>query len=541
MLLNYDSVQPQKAFAKRIRYTDVNSVNRQEQRIGMKSKGNESNRVSVGIIGAGIGGLSAAADLAAAGYKVTVLEKAATIGGSAGWYVRHGRRFPTGATLAFGLEAGGLMRSRLAKLGIDIAADMLEQPMDVILHDRTVSIFRESALWYRELAAKFHERSDRVAAFWSKLESIGEAVLGVSKSGVSLPVRHYRDLGSLPGLLLKKPGWAVLLAWYSWRTVGDLVKQYGLDDYEPLKQFLNLQLIDAAQTSLDRAALLPSSVALTVYREGSFALERGIGQISEALAEFILQRGGRIELLHPVRQLAYEAESNSWVAEGKKDSWRFDVIINNTGTELGLPTLEERSGDGNYWGAFRLDLIVKEEALRPFLAQHKLPFACQMAVPEELARRFGDEHGPIYVTFHHSLDGSGRNVDGEIMVTASVHTDPKRWVSSSKEEYAEMKARAAEDVLAYIERTLVISLKPHLITMEAGTPRTYRRYVGKAEVGGPALTVREAILAPKGPATAYPGLYKAGELVFPGPGTLSSFLSGWYAARRIRRKHPVRR
>ncbi|MBM6617799.1 FAD-dependent oxidoreductase [Bacillus suaedaesalsae] len=45
------------------------------------------------IIGAGIGGLTAGAYLGKAGFDVTVVEKATTVGGSAGWYVRKGRRF----------------------------------------------------------------------------------------------------------------------------------------------------------------------------------------------------------------------------------------------------------------------------------------------------------------------------------------------------------------------------------------------------------------------------------------------------------------
>ena len=51
------------------------------------------------IIGAGIGGLTAGARLARAGYRVTVLEKAAVPGGRAGVITHGGYRFDTGPTL----------------------------------------------------------------------------------------------------------------------------------------------------------------------------------------------------------------------------------------------------------------------------------------------------------------------------------------------------------------------------------------------------------------------------------------------------------
>ncbi len=48
---------------------------------------------SVCIIGAGMGGLTAGAFLAKNGFDVTILEKATSVGGSAGFYTRKDRRF----------------------------------------------------------------------------------------------------------------------------------------------------------------------------------------------------------------------------------------------------------------------------------------------------------------------------------------------------------------------------------------------------------------------------------------------------------------
>ena len=51
------------------------------------------------IIGAGLGGLSAACRLAGAGFSVTILEKNETIGGKVNFVEANGYKFDTGASL----------------------------------------------------------------------------------------------------------------------------------------------------------------------------------------------------------------------------------------------------------------------------------------------------------------------------------------------------------------------------------------------------------------------------------------------------------
>jgi phytoene dehydrogenase-like protein len=59
------------------------------------------------VIGAGVGGLTAAAFLLKAGYGVTVLEAYVYPGGSVGTFFHKGFRFDAGATLAGGFAPGG--------------------------------------------------------------------------------------------------------------------------------------------------------------------------------------------------------------------------------------------------------------------------------------------------------------------------------------------------------------------------------------------------------------------------------------------------
>lgn len=481
---------------------------------------------TVCIIGAGVGGLTAGAYLVKEGFNVTVLEKAAT----AGWYIRRNRLFPTGATIAFGLEEKGPLKRIIDELQLELPMSELSHPMDVVLSDRSISIYKNSLLWEEELTRNFPDRSDDILQFWEELTRISDDVYAVTLQRAALPIQKWYDLGDLPQYAVTSPRSMIRLARYARWTVEDLLRKYQLEQHEPFRRLLNVQLVDAVQTDVSQAALLPSSLALAIYRKGCFHVENGMGQLSEGLADRIVDLGGKIILSSPVHQIQYDHHQKRWEVDSKKHSSPFDLVINNTGISFGPGTSHAEQNEFS-WGAFRVDAIVKKQLLEKELKSRPLPFAYQIAIPPKLARLFGDEHGPLYVTFHETIDRNGREVGDEITMTASIHTNPENWLSYSREEYKQKKEQLLQVVLAEIEK--VISVKEHLLYAEAGTPLTYEKFVGKAEVGGFPLTVQNAILKPKSIRSSLPNLYIVGEQAFPGPGTLSSALSGYFAARAI--------
>lgn len=489
---------------------------------------------TVCIIGAGIGGLMAGALLAKKGYSVTVLEKATTVGGSAGWYVRKGRTFPTGATIAFGLEERGLLDTLIKELQLNLPFEMMQHPMDVILEDRKVSIYQDETRWDDELLQALSERKQDVKDFWEKLEQISELVYAVTATGVSMPIERLYDLGKLPRFALTHPKSMLRLARYATWTVEDLLRKYNLQSYEPLRQFLDAQLMDAAQTDCTQAALFPSSLALTIYRRGSFYIEKGMGQLSEVLAQRIVELGGEVFVASPVKEISYEQKK--WHVTSKKRSGAYDVVINNTGISFGQGTSHADSGTFS-WGAFRVDTLLTDAFWHRELHARQLPFALQIVPSKEHDELFSDGHGPVYVTFQTAYNQHGEEVDGEIMMTLSIHANVEGWEKYSKEEYKAKKQKLTEAMLAEIQK--VVNIEDYLIYEEAGTPSTYKKFIGKSGVGGFPLTVRNSIVKPKSIRSSLPQLYIVGEQSFPGPGTLSSALSGYYAARAIMHTHPL--
>jgi phytoene dehydrogenase-like protein len=484
------------------------------------------------VIGAGIGGLTAAVYLAKAGYQVTVLEKATTVGGSAGWYVRQGRLFPTGATIAFGLEKGGLLKEILDELGIQLQLKLLMHPMNVILPDRSVAIYQQPLEWNKELVRAFPEHSENVLHFWRTLEYISNHVYQVSKHKVALPIKRLYDLEKLPKYVLTHPIAMLRITRYMFWTVKDLLQKFQLDTYKPFCQFLDAQLLDAVQTDHSEAALLPSSLALDIYRKGSYYVQGGMGQISLSLSKRLESLGSRLLLNTAVNQVSFLKDKAKWQVISKKGEEAFDIVINNSGRSFGHMT-SHQSEDALSWGAFRLDALLQESVWQESLKGCELPFAYQIMIDSSDIKMQQPVyfHGPIYVTFQKALDKHWHPVEKEILMTVSVHTRIDEWASLSPDAYQNRKRLLLENILSEIEKT--IPIKAYLLKADAGTPLTYQRYIGKQEVGGFPLTVQQAILRPNSVRSSLPHWYMAGEQAFPGPGTLSAALSGYYAARTV--------
>src|SRR5829696_6358947 len=111
--------------------------------------------VDVVVVGAGIGGLTAAALAAHDGLETVVLESHNRPGGCAGDFALNGVIFPAGATLVSGFEPEGLHAWVYRRLGIVSRAEPLAAAMEVVGVDGRFTLWTDRGRWADEVARAF--------------------------------------------------------------------------------------------------------------------------------------------------------------------------------------------------------------------------------------------------------------------------------------------------------------------------------------------------------------------------------------------------
>jgi C-3',4' desaturase CrtD len=509
------------------------------------------------VVGAGVGGLTAAALLAKRGFDVTVLEAHVEPGGCAATFFHKGYRFDVGATLVGGFHPGGPHQIVGEQLGITWPVRSVEPAMQVHWPDQSITRWSDADRWREERVCVFGSQAEK---FWSMQERVADAVWDFSARVPTWPVASIADAVQListmrPDLIPIAP-----LAFTNVRAWANALGAHGRD----LITFLDGQLLIAAQGIARETNGLYGAVALDLYRRGVAHVEGGVGNLAETLVQAVRAQGGQVLYRHEVTAIRRgeacprpmggremgKRKACPYRIETKRGSFEADVVLANL-TPWALAKLMGDNAPSSLQqrvrnlkpisSAFMAYLGVDEEAVNP-PGGSKPPGGSidHHQVIVDPAQPLG-EGNSVFVSISPGWDHV-RAPQGQRAITISTHTRAAEWYALAKDE-----AAFEDRKQMYLERLIdaaaiaLPKLKQHIRLAMPGTPLTFERFTRRVNgmVGGFPQKNLWAGWAPH--ASRDRAVWLVGDSVFPGQSTAGVTLGALRVAREIERTLPVAR
>ncbi|MCX2726595.1 FAD-dependent oxidoreductase [Thermomicrobium sp. 4228-Ro] len=488
-----------------------------------------SSRPSVVVIGAGIGGLTAAAVLARAGLPVTVLDAHVYPGGCAATFRHRGHWFDAGATLVAGLAPGGALQLVARAAGIERwPGRPIEPAMVVHLLDEGLQVPRFGSEQRHAIYEAVFPGSQR---FWCWQERTADLLWDFA---FRLPELHPRRLATLRSLAAATVGW-LASARPSPSLALDLARPLSahLPADPVFRRFIDAQLLIAAQATADAVYALYGAAALDLPRQGVVELAGGTGTVARLLAEAVQRYGGTVLLRQEV--VAIAQQGSRWSVRTNRDlQVEADIVIANlTPWTLGrlwpeAPNWFHRriARPPRGWSAFLLYASLDASAIPAGIPTHH-----QVIGSGSLG-----EGRSVFLSLSPEWDSS-RAPTGRRSATLSTHTRPEYWWQLATTDPSAYEAAIA----AYTDRiiaTVAAGLEwfPRAVRwVLPGSPLAIQRFVRRpwGWVGG--FPQRHPLVS--WPTEIATGLYLVGDSVFPGQSIPATALAGMRVAALV--LHPL--
>ena len=466
------------------------------------------------VIGAGLGGLAAAARLAAAGHSVTVFEGADTVGGKLGLLERDGFTFDTGPSL---LTLPAVLQQVFADTGapLELPLAAVDPACSYVFGDGTaltlphdaaaVPAALDAALGAGAGAAwqRLHDRSRRL---W---ELVGEPVL-----------RRPVSLAAMARMSTRPADLRVVAPWLTIDGLG----QRMLPDAR-LRTWLNRYATYSGSDPRRTPAVL--SVTAFVEQEfGAWYVPGGLRRIVEALAARCRELGVEVHTATPVESVSVRDGRAAGVRVAGRDVTA-DVVVSNADAAVLYGRLLPRGAVGGAQRRARRTprsmagfvLLLGLTGREPGPA-HRVYFPADYDA--EFDAIFGRRPVPVAdpTVYVHAPDDPALRPDEDsegwfVLVNAPAH-DPARGVDWDEPGLRERYTRHILEVLA--DRGA--DVRDRIRVLETVTPADLQRRAGApgGAIYGTASHGPRAALRRPANRSPLPGLYLVGGSAHPGGG-----------------------
>ncbi|MDQ1610976.1 MAG: hypothetical protein QOG00_907 [Pyrinomonadaceae bacterium] len=499
------------------------------------------------VVGAGIGGLTAAALLAARGVDVCVVEKEPEGGGCATTFEQFGYRFETTAGLYAGWGAGDIHARVFSELPVAPPEARRLTPAYVVrLPDATeVRVGAGEAgdagdkinvdEFETELSRAFPECAQAAVNFYRELAPVADTLQRSARRAPELAtLGKFARMKLLAAEARHAPR---VLALQTHTAAAHLA-----GTSTRFRRFVDAQLQLYAGCASDECAYLYAAVALDLPRRGLYALRGGASALARALTDSIKQSGGRIRFDTTALRLAFDADGRVAgvdLLSGETVSATRAVVSNLTvwdtygklvGHARTPAPLRERLKAARGWGAYLLYLGADDAAVARLPAEHILALdSWQEGEPYDAARaQFMFSASPAW--------DDARAPATKRAVTVSHYTDAAEWFAfhTDESEHEAEDQRMLEACWTRLHAALP-ELGAGAEVIETATPRTFyeqtRRKLGMT--GGIPQTLANSGANAFTHRTPFPNLYTVGDTTFPGHGLAAVTHSALIAANEI--------
>lgn len=464
------------------------------------------------VVGAGMGGMAAAARLARLGHRVAIFEAADAVGGKLGLFERDGFRFDTGPSL---LTMPFVYHELFIVTGAPLSEELSLRRLDPIARYR----FGDGT-WF-EAAAEDSRMRDNIRTLspgsergWDAFMARGAAIWEATRTSfLDAPLRGWRTLAALAR---RHPAAISTIAPHL--TLRALARRYFGDPR--LLAFIDRY---ATYTGSDprRAPAVLASVPFLEHRYGGWYIDGGLRNLADALARRCALLGVQIRCSTPVSSIIRErVRLRVELADGS--ALAADVVVANADATRVLGGLVQGVRPPKAppsLSGFVLCLGVRGRT--PGLAHHNVLF------PQDYDAEFDDLFGPVPGAVadpailcsvpHDPAVAPPRHESWFVLVNAPRHDPSARTgVDWDAPGFASQYATRVLDLMA--RRGL--DIRSRVLFQEIRTPADLERLTGApggAIYGSSSNGPRAAFLRPPN-RTEVPGLYLVGGSSHPGGG-----------------------
>ena len=427
------------------------------------------------VVGAGIGGLTTAALLAARGVDVCVFERQSQVGGCVANFEHLGYTFEPTCGLYSGWEAGGAWERIFSQLPVSAPGVTKLAPNYVVrLPDgRDVQVSSDHAVLETEIASVFTDCADFAIRFLRE-------------------VRSGAGNAATPAELLE--GTSRQFRW-----------------------FIDAQLQTFAQCTSNGCSLPRAADALRIATGDLWSIDGAAQALGDLLAESLKASGGALRLNSPVLRLAYGTDGKPIgvdLLSGERVIATHSIISNltiwDTYGKLVGPSRTPREVASELkkltaWGAYLMFLAIDEGAIE------RLPAPRTLLICNSDVQEYDPENQQLML----NMASSGAP-EGKRALTAITFTQADEWFSFHEDHswHEEKDQAVLESWWTKLHQSLP-QLGDSIEVIDTSTPQTVyettRRRLGM--IGAPSAIARQPTLVP-----TFPNLFLVGDTVPAGPG-----------------------